>query len=61
MWFRAIAGLVIVAVANLYWRSQRKVKASGNSLGGMQSRAANRKMSGGGGYSPGAGIESGGG
>ena len=61
MWFWAIAGLVIVAVAILYWRSERKVKASGNSLGGMQSRAANRRMSGGGGYSPGGGIESGGG
>ena len=33
MWFWVIAGLVIVAVAILYWRSERKVKASGNSLG----------------------------
>ena len=61
MWFWVIAGLVIVAVAILSWRSERNVKASGNSLGGMQSRAENRRMSGGGGYSPGGGIASGGG
>ncbi len=52
MLFWIIAGLVLVAVAILYWRSQRKVKASGNSLGGMQSRAANRSLGDGGRYSP---------
>ena len=55
MLFWIIAGLVLVAVAILYWRSQRKVKASGNSLGGIQSRAANRNLSDGGRYSPGGG------
>ena len=43
MWFWIIAGFVLVAIAVMYWRSQRAVKASGNSLGGMQSRAADRR------------------
>ncbi len=43
MWFWIIVGFVLVAIAVMYWRSQRAVKASGNSLGGMQTRAADRR------------------
>lgn len=46
MWFWIIAGLVVIVVAVMYSRSQRKLNANGTSLGGMESRATERRYRG---------------